>query len=271
MVTASQRRGAVDYLKTRRCSERRACRVVGLSRSVSQYRLLEDKDVVLREQLKALAAQYPRYGYPTLHGLLRSAGLVRNPKRTYRIYREEGLQVRTKRRKKLARPRVPMPPASCVNERWSMDFVSDQLANGRRFRVLNVVDDYTRECVLQIVDFSISGQRVALELERLARLRSLPTTIVSDNGSEFTGKAMFAWSQRTSVVLHFIQPGKPTQNAFVESINGKFRDYCLDLHWFAGLDDARTRIENWRQHYNHVRPHRSLGKKPPAVFAREVA
>jgi putative transposase len=164
-----------------------------------------------------------------------------------------------------------MPVPQRVDERWSMDFVSDQLANGRRLRVLNVVDDYTRECVLQIVDFSVSAERISQELDRLARVRSLPTTIVSDNGPEFTGKAMFQWSRRVGVTLHFIQSGKPTQNAFVESFNGKFREYCLNLHWFADIEDARVTIEAWRQHYNHVRPHRSLGKRPPAVFAREVA
>ena len=156
-----------------------------------------------------------------------------------------------------------------VNQRWSVDFVSDQLANGRRFRVLNVVDDYSRECVKQIVDFSISGERLSREIDQLKR--QLPATIVCDNGPEFTSKAMFFWSKRSGVKLHFIQPGKPTQNAFVESFNGKFREYCLDLHWFSSIHDARSTIEEWRDHYNHVRPHRSLGKKPPAVFAREVA
>jgi len=201
--------------------------------------------------------------------MLKIEGHVINPKRTYRIYREEGLQVRTKRRKKLIRPRIPMVVPDAVNQRWSIDFVSDQLANGRRFRVLNIVDDYSRECVSQIVDFSISGQRLAREFDRLTR--QLPKTIVCDNGPEFTSKAMFFWAKRTGVKLHFIQPGKPTQNAFVESFNGKFREYCLNLNWFAGLEDTRLTIERWRQHYNHVRPHRSLGKKPPAVFAREVA
>ena len=201
--------------------------------------------------------------------MLRTEGLVKNPKRTYRLYREEGLQVRTKRRKKLTRPRIPMSVPAKVNERWSIDFVSDQLANGRRFRILNVVDDFSRECVLQIVDSSISGTRVANELDRLNR--PLPDSLVCDNGPEFTSKAMFFWSQQTDTKLSFIQPGKPTQNAIVESFNGKFRDYCLDLHWFASLEDARSTIDTWREHYNHVRPHRSLGKQPPAVYARQAA
>lgn len=268
-MTAALRRRAVDHLKSRRVSERRACRLVGFSRSAAWSRLKGRNDGPLRSRLKALAKQYPKYGYPTLHDMLVIEGRVINRKRTYRIYREEGLQVRTKKRKKLIRPRVPMLVPDTVNQRWSIDFVSDQLANGRRFRVLNVVDDYSRECVLQIVDFSISGQRVANELDRLRR--KLPKVIVCDNGPEFTSKAMFFWARKTGVKLHFIQPGKPTQNAFVESFNGKFRAYCLDLNWFASLDDARSTIGSWRTHYNHVRPHRSLGRKPPAVFAKEAA
>lgn len=271
MVTATQRRRAVEHLKNRRVSERRACRLVGFSRSAAWYRPRGRNDAALRARLRKLAEEYPRYGYPTLHGMLRLEGLVTNPKRTYRLYREEGLQVRTKRRKKLVRPRIPMAVPDRANERWSMDFVSDQLATGRRLRVLNVVDDYTRECVLQLVDFSISGERVARAFDQLAASRPLPAVLVCDNGPEFTSKAMFFWARGECVKLHFIQPGKPTQNAFVESFNGKFRDYCLNLHWFASLDDARSTISDWRNHYNHVRPHRSLNQKPPAVFASEAA
>jgi putative transposase len=269
VVTTRQRRRVVEHLKARRFSERRACRLVGFSRSAAWRPLKGPNDGELRARLKSLAEQYPKYGYPTLHDMLVLEGRVRNRKRTYRIYREEGLQVRTKKRKKLIRPRIPMLVPNAVNERWSIDFVSDQLANGRRFRVLNVVDDFSRECVLQIVDFSISGHRVTRELDQLNR--KLPKTIVCDNGPEFTSKAMFFWAKRTGVKLHFIQPGKPTQNAFVESFNGKFRDYCLDLNWFASIDDARSTIDTWRHHYNHIRPHRSLGRKPPAMFAREAA
>lgn len=244
---------------------------MALSRSVARYRRQRRNDTDLRERLKSLAQEYPRYGCPTLHDLLKSEGQVINIKRTYRLYREEQLQVRRKRRRKLNVPRIPMLVPSSANERWSVDFVSDQLANGRRFRVFNVVDDFTRECVLQVVDFSISGERLARELERPAGTRPLPRTIVCDNGPELTSKAMFLWSQRAGVKLHFIQPGKPTQNSFVESFNGKFREYCLDLHWFTSLEDARERIERWRMHYNHVRPHRSIGRQPPAVFAASVA
>jgi putative transposase len=150
-----------------------------------------------------------------------------------------------------------------------MDFVSDQLANGRRYRVLNVVDDFSREYVFKIVDFSISGHRIAREFNRIAR--QLPKVIVCDNGAEFTSKAMYFLTKEAGVKLHFIQPGKPTQNAFIESFNGKMRAYCLDLHWLVSIEDARTEIDNWQRHYNHVRPHRSLGKIPPAVFAKDAA
>ena len=271
MVTAAQRRRAVEHLKSRRISERRACRLAGFSRSAAWYRLQGREDSALRNRLKALAERYPRYGYPTLHDLLKTEGLVTNPKRTYRIYREEGLQVRTKRRRKLHRPRVALSVPTAINERWTVDFVSDPLANGRRFRVFNVVDDFSRECVLQVVDFSISGERLTHELDRLAKSRPLAKKLVLDNGPELTSKAMFFWAKRRGVWLHFIQPGKPTQNAFVESFNARFREYCLNLNWFASLQDARSTIESWRTHYNHVRPHRSLGRKPPAVFAREAA
>lgn len=247
-------------------SERRACELMEIHRSVFRYKTCRD-DSVLRQRLKALATEYPRYGYTLLHGMLAAEKVVVNAKRTYRIYREEKLQVRTKRRKRLAnRPRVEMAVPDAPNQRWSMDFVSDQLATGRRFRVLNIVDDYTRECVLQLVDFSIAGERVARSLCELGNTRGRPAQIVSDNGPEFTSKAMFLWSQRSRVKLHFIQPGKPTQNAFIESYNGKFRDACLNEHWFVTIADARRQIEVWHRHYNTVRPHSSLGNRTPEQF-----
>lgn len=181
MVTARQRRRVVEHLKSRNVSERRACRLVGSSRSSAWRPLQERDDTMLRKSLKSLAEKYPRYGCPTLHDMLRLEGLVLNHKRTERIYREEGLQVRTKKRKKLVRPRVPLAVPDRVNERWSVDFVSDQLANGRRFRVFNVVDDFSRECILQVVDFSIGGLRLARELDKLAAGRPLPKGIVLDN------------------------------------------------------------------------------------------
>lgn len=272
MVRPAQRRGIVAYLQSAyRMSQRQACRLARLSRKAASYEPVARNDAALKERLKTLGEQYPRYGYLMLHALLQAEGLVINRKRTYRLYSELGMQVRTKRRKKLVRPRIPMVVPTQVNERWSLDFVHDQLANGRRIRVLNIVDDYSRRCVGQLVDTSISGIRLARYLDELSLTRALPAAIVLDNGPELTSKAMFFWSQKSGVKLNFIQPGKPTQNAFVESFNGRFRDGCLNQHWFSSLDDARQIIRKWRRHYNTVRPHSSLGYQAPAVFEAMAA
>lgn len=272
MVRPAAKRHAVGHLlQTHGLSERRSCRLVNLSRTVNRYQRKPSKDEKLGNRLRTLAETYPRYGYPTLHSFVFQEGLVVNRKRTYRVYRELGLQVRAKRRKRLKRPRIPMLVPNRVDMRWSLDFMSDQLANGRRFRVLNIVDDYSRECIGQIVDVSISGHQLSRLLDELLTYRCKPHSIVMDNGPELTSKAMFLWSQRTKVNLHFIQPGKPTQNAFVESFNGKFRDNCLNQYWFIDLDDARRTIAAWRKHYNEVRPHSSLGYLPPSVFANKAA
>ena len=273
MVKPAQRKEVVNYwLQQGWLSERKACQVIGLSRSGLRYRCRRpERDKRLQEALLAKATVYPRYGYLMLHGLLKNEGLVVNKKRTYRLYTEAGLQVRTKKRKKLHRPRIPMILPTRANERWSMDFVHDQLADGRRFRVFNIVDDFSRECLEQIVDTSISGYRVSRQLNHLLETRGRPKSIVCDNGTEFTSKAMFFWSRDNRVKLNFIQPGKPTQNAFVESFNGKFRDTCLNQHWFRSLDEARQMIEAWRIDYNEVRPHSSLGYQPPAAFVRKIA
>jgi len=254
-----------------RISERAACRLAGISRTAYRYQARPSNDGALRARLKELAVEQSAYGYLLLHGLLKAEGLVVNKKRTYRIYTEEGLQVRTKKRKKLQRPRLPMEAPLGINQRWSMDFVSDQLTNGRRFRVLNVVDDYSREMVGQLVSVSISGRQVARFLGQLIEARGKPNTIVCDNGTEFTSKAMFFWSRETGVKLGFIQPGKPTQNAFVESLNGKFRNECLNRHWFRSMEEAKVEIDQWRHHYNHVRPHSSLDYLPPVAFAKQAA
>ncbi len=266
---AARRRVVQSWAERGLLSERQGCRLIEVARATVRYAAKPPDDSALRGRLKELAEKYPRYGYPLLHAMLKREGLVINRKRTYRLYREEGLQVRTKKRKKLVRPRLPMVVPTRANERWSLDFVSDQLANGRRIRVLNVVDDYSRECVGQLVDTSISGYRVARFLTELGR--PLPKTLVCDNGPEFTCKAMFFWAREQHVNLHFIQPGKPTQNAFVESFNGRFREGCLNQHWFKSLAEATQIINRWRHHYNHVRPHSSLNFQPPAVFAEQAA
>lgn len=206
-----------------------------------------------------------------LHGLLKGEGWVQNRKRTYRLCIEEGLLVRTKKRKKLTRPRQPIEVPIVPNQRWSMDFVSDQLSSNRRFRILNVVDDYSREMVGQLVSVSISGRQVSRFQDLLMEERGKPNKVTCDNGTEFTSKAMFFWSKETGVTLGFIQPGKSTKNAFVESLNGKFRNECLNQHWFRTLDEARYEIELWREHYNHVHPHSSLNYMPPVAYAKQAA
>ena len=262
------RRRLVGYLQdSYGISQRRACRLTPISRKAIRYQPQRPaKDASLVARMKQLAEQYPRYGYLMLHELLRREGLVVNRKRTYRLYCDLGLQVRTKRRKKLARPRIPLEVPLAANERWSLDFVHDQLADGRRLKVLNIVDDYSRVCVGQLTDLSISGERMARYLDQLGQSRGLPKRIVMDNGPEMTSKAMFLWSQQTGVKLHFIQPGKPTQNAFVESFNGRFRDGCLNQQWFRNLEDARRIIDAWRTDYNEIRPHSSLGYQSPAAL-----
>lgn len=272
MVKPASRKQVVEHLKSDfKLSERAACRLACVSRTGVRYQSKPPSDEALRARLKKLAIEYPCYGYLMLHELLKAEGLVINKKHTYRLYTEEALQVRTKKRKKIQRSRMPIEVPLATNIRWSMDFVSDQLSNGRRFRVLNVVDDFNRELLGQLVSVSISGKQVARFLNQLIETRSQPTRIVCDNGPEFTSKAMFFWSKETKVSLSFIQPGKPTQNAFVESLNGKFRNECLNQHWFRSLDEARYEINEWRYHYNHVRPHSSLNYLPPVAFAKKVA
>lgn len=271
-MTPAAKKAVVSLAKTiHNMSERRACLLFCISRTATRYVGISRDDEAVKSRLKELAVRYPRYGYLLLHGLLKAEGLVDNKKRTYRLYTELGLQVRTKQRKKLIRPRIPISLPNGINERWSMDFVSDQLASGKRFRVLNVVDDYSRECIGQLADVSLSGEQVSRFLKQLIAQRQRPQSIVCDNGPEFTSKAMFFWSKSQDVKLSFIQPGKPTQNAFVESFNGKFRDACLNQHWFRDLHEARQEIAHWRTHYNEVRPHSSLNYLPPSEFAKRVA
>ncbi len=253
-------------------SARRFCRLTGWNRSSLQYRPEGRDDAALRERLRYWAALKPRWGAPILHDVLKAEGLVINHKRTERLYREEGLSLRRKRRQKLpAGARVPLSVPQGPNERWSMDFIHDQLATGRRFRCLTLVDDFTRQCPAIHVDTSIGGASVVAVLQRLALSGRLPKVITVDNGPEFTGKALHLWAQRSGVTLHHIQPGKPMQNAFIESFNGTFRDDFLNQHWFGSLAEARLLIEHWRSHdYNHLRPHSSLGRIPPDFSCLEL-
>jgi len=251
-------------------SERRACLLVGLSRETYRY-TSKEKDEQLKQRLKELAAYRRRFGYRRLTVLLRKEGNVVNHKRVYRMYKEENLKLRKRSRKRIAGQRyTPATQLTEANMRWSMDFVMDSLADGRRFRTLNIVDEFTRECVAIEVDTSISGLRVVRVLEQLARTRGLPAEIVVDNGTEFTSRALLSWvSEQNNLKLNYIEPGKPIQNAFVESFNGKFRDECLNEQWFLSLREAKETIANWRQYYNSARPHSSLNYETPIEFRQK--
>lgn len=268
-MSPPERREASGWLVKRHdVSQRRACRLLSLWRSTARYRR-QRNDGKLRARIQELAHERPRFGYPRIIVMLRREGWADNHKRIRRVYREEGLQVRCRKRKRIARgPRQPMPTPLAPNQRWSMDFMSDQLDDGRRFRVLNVVDQYTRECLAVETDRSLSGLRVTRVLERVVEQRGAPKSIVVDNGPEFAGRALDAWAYRHGIALHFIRPGKPVENAFIESFNGRMRDECLNQHWFIDLAHARRTIEEWRADYNLIRPHRSLGNRSPAEFLK---
>jgi putative transposase len=273
MVKPAALRRAADHMQSSfKMSERRACRVLGFGRSSRRYEPQRVDSPELVAELSKLAAERPRYGYRRLHVLLRRGGHVVNHKRVYRLYKAQGLAVRKHRRKRIAAAlRVPAQLPAERNERWSMDLVSDSLESGRRIRTLNVVDDFTRECLAIEVDTSLPGLRVARVLDRLAELRGcLPKTIVLDNGPEFTSKALDAWAQLRSVGLRFIRPGKPIENCFVESFNGRFRDECLNQSCFVSLAKARVLIESWRNDFNERRPHSSLGNLTPNEFVAQV-
>ncbi len=248
-------------------SERRACGLVGIKRSSCRYAVRRQEPAELRERLRELAQERRRFGYRRLTVLLRREGWTVNHKRVYRMYREEGLGVRRRKRKRIgAVERQPLARPTQPNERWSMDFISDALSEGRKFRSLNIVDDFNRQCLAAEVDTSITGARVVRVMERLREQRGLPQILVTDNGPEFAGRALDVWAYEQGVKLHFIEPGKPVQNAFIESFNGKMRDECLNEHWFLSLGEARQTIEAWRRDYNEVRPHTSLGNRTPQEF-----
>ena len=273
MVSSTGQRAAVGWLQGEYgTSQRRVCRALGVSRATCRYVTRRGDGGVIRQRLNALAEERPRFGYRRLHDLIRREGFAVNHKRIYRLYCQDGLTVRRKKRKRVARARrEPLALPEAPNQRWSMDFMCDQLADDRRFRTLNVIDEFTRESLAIEVDGSLPGRRVTRVLEAIAETRGYPKAIVSDNGPEFTGRALDAWAYEHGVTLAFIQPGKPTQNAFTESFNGKFRDECLNMHWFLSPAHTRRVTEAWRYDYNHVRPHSSLGRIPPAEFARAFA
>jgi len=246
----------------------RACGLLRLSRSLYRYRSRRVPYAGLIERMLAIAAEKRRYGYRRIYRRLRREGFLVNRKRVYRLYREAGLAVRRRKRKRIGPfERKPLPKPLAANLSWSMDFVSDGLADGRRLRCLTIVDDCTRECLAIEVDTSITGTRVRAVLERLAETRGLPRSITVDHGPEFEGQVLGVWAYENIVQLSFIRPGKPNENAHIESFNGKFRDECLNEHWFVTMMQARRIIEAWRVEYNTERPHSSLGDLTPEEFA----
>ena len=273
MVTPDAKRSAVAHACDRHgISQRRACKVLAVDRSSIRYKSIRPDDGELREAIRKVASERRRFGYRRIHIMLQRQGIVMNQKKLRRLYREERLQVRRRGgRKRALGTRRPMVLPTSPNERWSLDFVSDAFTDGRRFRVLAVVDDFTRECIGLVADTSLSGARVVRELDAIIARRGKPQTIVSDNGTELTSMAVLRWCQESDVEWHYIAPGKPTQNAFVESFNGRFRDECLNDTLFAALNDARIEISRWKNDYNNERPHSALGNIPPAEFAMKQA
>jgi len=255
-------------MEERGYSQRRACDLAGIDPRVYRYRSTRGDDDVVRSRLRELASERRRFGYRRLHILLKREGFDLNWKKLYRLYKEERLTVRKRGgRKRALGTRAPMAVPQSPNQRWSLDFVSDALVDGRRFRILCVIDDFSRECLAVVVDNSLSGERVARELDKIAERRGLPCMIVSDNGTELTSNAILKWQQDRSVEWHYIAPGKPMQNGFVESFNGRLRDECLNEHLFTNYRHARQIIEEWRSDYNLNRPHTSLDGLTPYEFA----
>lgn len=267
---AVRRLGARDLVERYEVSERRACSVVGLSRSTLRYTSRLKEPVGLRRRLRELAAQRRRWGYKRLTVILRrDNGFRVNHKRVYRIYREEGLAVRQRRRRRRGASEVRVQPAAATrpNQHWAMDFMSDALASGRKFRVFTLMDHVTREGLATDAAHSLPSRRVVERLDQLADERGAPELIVIDNGTEFTSKELDAWAFRRGVKLHFIRPGKPVDNAYCESFNARFRDEFLNENWFLSVEEAAEQAEAWRIDFNEVRPHTSLGYKTPREYA----
>lgn len=250
----------------------RACRLVKQPRSVQYYRSVKDPKLALRQRMRELAQVRVRYGYRRLHILLKREGWQLGKNQTYRLYRKEQLQLRTKlpRRRKMVVTRVGRPMPTRPNEAWSMDFVADQLADGGRFRCLTVIDVYTREGLAIEVGASLRATHVVEVLNRLVVQHAPPTRLLVDNGSGFSGLLLDLWAYHRQTKIDFSRPGKPTDNSFIETFNGSFRDECLNLHWFATLEEAKTTIEAWRRDYNESRPHTALNDLPPSLFARQA-
>lgn len=272
MVRPAVKREAVAHLQAEMgLSERRACRITGADRTMIRYCSCRPADTELRARLRDLANERRRFGYRRLFILLRREGEPSGINRIYRLYREEGLAVRKRRtRRKAVGTRAPILVEARPNARWSLDFVHDQFGCGRRFRILNVVDDVTRECLAAIPDVSISGKRVARELTAIIERRGKPGMIVSDNGTELTSNAILAWCAEHKLQWHYIAPGKPMQNGFAESFNGRMRDELLNETLFRDLDHARAVVADWAVDYNTKRPHSALSYLTPAAHAERL-
>jgi len=259
-------------METHLVSQRRACSALNIDRSTVRYQSRRDDDAELRATIRRVSKERRRFGYRRIHVMVEREGHKVNHKKLRRIYAEEKLQVRRRGgRKRALGTRRPMVLPDGPNQRWSLDFVSDAFTDGRRFRILTVVDDFTRENLALIADTSLSGQRVTRELDQVIAERGMPGTIVSDNGTEFTSMAILKWVQDAGIDWHYIAPGKPTQNAFIESFNGKLRDECLNETLFSSLADARESLEAWQKDYNRYRPHSSLGNLTPMEFAEKMS
>lgn len=272
MVGAPPRRELVRHMVGRGLSERRALRVVGMSASALRYQPAPDRNHELRQRIVALAQRHRRYGASMIYLKLRQEGLQVNHKRVDRLYAEAGLQVKRRRRKKIpAADRQPLFRPSHANQVWSMDFVFDRSADGRLIKCLTVVDDATHESVAIAAERAIGGVMLTRILDDLAMRRGLPRAIRTDNGKEFCGRAMLTWAHARGVKLFLIEPGKPNQNAYIESFNGRFRDECLNENWFTSLAHAKAVIETWRREYNEDRPKKGLGGLTPAAYAKLLA
>ena len=271
MVTPDAKRQAVGHLcKAHGVSQRRACSVLNVDRSTVRYQSKRPDDSDLREEIKLVAKERRRFGYRRILIMLERKGIFMNHKKLRRIYAEEKLQVRRRGgRKRALGPRKPMVLPDRPNQRWSLDFVNDAFTDGRRFRILAVIDDYTRENLTLVADTSLSGLRVSRELDQVIAERGMPTTIVSDNGTEFTSMAILQWVQGNGIDWHYIAPGKPQQNGFIESFNGKLRDECLNETLFSSIAEARETLKEWKDDYNQHRPHSALGNLTPQEFAEK--
>lgn len=249
----------------------RSCRLADFSGGTWYRKSTAEDQSMLRMRIRDIALSRPRFGYLRIHTMLRREGWQINVKRVHRLYCLEGLQVRMRRRrqKRLSLHRGPAPVPVGRNERWSMDFIHDQLADGRAFRVLTVIDNWSRESPILEMGFRLTGDSVVAALNRVSKAERLPVSITVDHGTEFTSKALDTWAWENKVELDFTRPGKPTDNGLCESFNGRLRDECLNVHEFESLDHAKAVIEAWRRDYNQHRPHGSLGKLTPSEYAKQ--